>query len=137
MMKRLSVKIGYCARVSVLENQESRSRIFNLFLGCVNVLRLGCNTRLSAASRNLRCSSKSAGRSDSELSAARNFQRKAQFYLDFVEAENSTGFHAPQEAARILGESINFSRQGQNALRGNPQPTSQPARVQKAAHQYR
>ncbi|HEX2488777.1 MAG TPA: ammonia-forming cytochrome c nitrite reductase subunit c552 [Blastocatellia bacterium] len=71
-------------------------------------------------------SGKSAGRSDAELSAARNFQRKAQFYLDFVEAENSTGFHAPQEAARILGESINFSRQGQNSLRGNTQPTSQP-----------
>ena len=64
------------------------------------------------------------------MSAARNFQRKAQFYLDFVEAENSTGFHAPQEAARILGESINFSRQGQNALRGNAQPAPQ---AQKAA----
>jgi nitrite reductase (cytochrome c-552) len=64
-------------------------------------------------------SSKSAGRSDADLGPARNFQRKAQFYLDFVEAENSTGFHAPQEAARILGVSIIFSRQGQNALRGN------------------
>jgi len=67
-------------------------------------------------------SGKAAGRSDAELSAARNFQRKAQFYLDFVEAENSTGFHAPQEAARILGESINFSRQGQNALHGKGRP---------------
>ncbi|MCI0618219.1 ammonia-forming cytochrome c nitrite reductase subunit c552, partial [bacterium] len=46
-----------------------------------------------------------------------DFQRKAQFYLDFVEAENSIGFHAPQEAARILGQSINFSRKGQNAIR--------------------
>ncbi len=51
------------------------------------------------------------------LAAARDYQRKAQFYLDFVEAENSTGFHAPQEAARILGESINFSRKGQVALK--------------------
>ena len=42
---------------------------------------------------------------------------KAQFYLDFAEAENSTGFHAPQEAARILGESIDFSRQGPMAVR--------------------
>jgi nitrite reductase (cytochrome c-552) len=58
------------------------------------------------------------------LLAARTFQRKAQFYPDFVEAENSTGFHAPQEAARILGESINFSQQGQNALRGQAQTTS-------------
>jgi nitrite reductase (cytochrome c-552) len=58
-----------------------------------------------------------AGRSDEELAPARNFQRRAQFYLDFVEAENSTGFHAPQEAARILAESIDFSRKGQNAVR--------------------
>lgn len=51
------------------------------------------------------------------LDEARGFQRKASFYLDFVEAENSTGFHAPQESARILGESIDFSRRGQQALR--------------------
>jgi nitrite reductase (cytochrome c-552) len=58
-----------------------------------------------------------AGKTDSELVRAQDFQGKAQFYLDFVEAENSTGFHAPQEAARILGESIDFSRQGQIVLR--------------------
>ena len=63
-------------------------------------------------------SAKAAGKPDAELATAQNLQRKAQFYLDFVEAENSTGFHAPQEAARVLGESINFSRLGQNALRG-------------------
>ena len=63
-------------------------------------------------------SAREGGASDAELAEARNFQRKAQFYLDFVEAENSTGFHAPQEAMRILTESINFSRKGQNALRG-------------------
>ncbi len=60
---------------------------------------------------------RAAGRSDRELAPARNFQRKAQFLLDFVEAENSSGFHAPQEAVRILGESINYSRKGQVALR--------------------
>jgi nitrite reductase (cytochrome c-552) len=58
-----------------------------------------------------------AGRSDAELAPARQLQRKAQFMVDFVEAENSTGFHAPQEAARILGESIDFARQGQLVLR--------------------
>jgi nitrite reductase (cytochrome c-552) len=59
---------------------------------------------------------KAAGATDEQLSESRKLQRKAQFYLDFVEAENSTGFHAPQEALRILGESIDFSRQGQLAL---------------------
>jgi nitrite reductase (cytochrome c-552) len=58
-----------------------------------------------------------ANRPAAELARARDFQRKAQFYLDFVEAENSTGFHAPQEAARILAASIDFTRQGQLALR--------------------
>jgi len=60
---------------------------------------------------------RAAGATDAQLTQARDFQRKAQFLLDFVEAENSTGFHAPQEAVRILGESINYSRLGQNALR--------------------
>jgi nitrite reductase (cytochrome c-552) len=59
----------------------------------------------------------SGGGAAADLEAARGFQRKAQFYLDFVEAENSTGFHAPEEAARILGESVNWSRKGQLALR--------------------
>jgi nitrite reductase (cytochrome c-552) len=60
---------------------------------------------------------RAAGKTDVSLKSALYLQRRAQFYLDFVEAENSTGFHAPQEAARILGESINFSRQGQIAVR--------------------
>jgi nitrite reductase (cytochrome c-552) len=59
---------------------------------------------------------------------AQGFQRKAQFYLDFVEAENSTGFHAPQEASRILGESIDFSRKGQIALRDGKTAPSQTAK---------
>ncbi len=56
---------------------------------------------------------KDAGETDDKLASIRDFQRKAQFYLDFVEAENSMGFHAPQESARILAESIDFSRKGQ------------------------
>lgn len=57
-----------------------------------------------------------SGAADEQLAAARNHQRKAQFYLDFIEAENSMGFHAPQEAARILAESIDASRRGQISL---------------------
>ena len=72
---------------------------------------------------------RAAGKTDAELAAARGFQRKAQFYLDFVEAENSTGFHAGQEAARILAQSINFSRQGQLALRGGAQPAPTPPQL--------
>ena len=72
---------------------------------------------------------KASGKTDKDLATAQDFQRKAQFYLDFVEAENSTGFHAPQEAARILGESIDFSRKGQITLRdGKTESRSQTAK---------
>jgi nitrite reductase (cytochrome c-552) len=40
-------------------------------------------------------------------------QRKAQWRVDFINAENSMGFHAPQESARVLGEAIDYARQGQ------------------------
>jgi nitrite reductase (cytochrome c-552) len=62
------------------------------------------------------------GRPDAELELPRQLQRRAQFLLDFVEAENSTGFHAPQEAERVLAESIDYARQGQLALRGATVP---------------
>jgi nitrite reductase (cytochrome c-552) len=79
-----------------------------------------------------------AGRPDGELALARKLQRQAQFRLDFVEAENSMGFHAPQEALRILGESINLSREGQLALRDpGYQPTfeSRATPAAQVAHQ--
>ena len=47
------------------------------------------------------------------LAPALGFQRQAQWRLDFIAAENSMGFHAPQEAARVLGEAIDYARQGQ------------------------
>jgi nitrite reductase (cytochrome c-552) len=56
---------------------------------------------------------KAAGASEDELSAVFGLQRKAMWRLDYVASENSRGFHAPQESARILGESIDYSRQAQ------------------------
>ena len=55
------------------------------------------------------------GATTEQLKDALEFQRKAQWRLDFIAAENSMGFHAPQEAARVLGEAIDYARQGQAA----------------------
>lgn len=57
-----------------------------------------------------------AGATDEQLAVARDLQRKAQWRLDYIAAENSMGFHAPQESARILGEAIDYARQGQLEL---------------------
>jgi nitrite reductase (cytochrome c-552) len=61
---------------------------------------------------------KQAGASDAELGKAREAQRRASFYIDFVMSDNSMGFHAPDEEGRVLAEAINFCREGQLSLRG-------------------
>ena len=62
---------------------------------------------------------RAAGAAEQKLDPALKLQRRAQFRVDFINAENSTGFHAPQEAARILAEAIDYARQGQlAAMRG-------------------
>ena len=47
------------------------------------------------------------------LDQARNLHRKAQYMWDFVSAENSTGFHNPEYALKILAEATNLARQAQ------------------------
>lgn len=56
-----------------------------------------------------------AGATEEQLAPILELQRKAAWRLDFVSSENSLGFHADQEAMRILGESIDYSRQAEAA----------------------
>ncbi|HWP82512.1 MAG TPA: ammonia-forming cytochrome c nitrite reductase subunit c552 [Bacteroidota bacterium] len=56
-----------------------------------------------------------AGASDEQLRSARQLHRKAQMRWDFVSAENSMGFHSPQEIARMLGDAIDYARQAELA----------------------
>jgi nitrite reductase (cytochrome c-552) len=58
---------------------------------------------------------KNAGATDDQLKEARNFHRRASMRYDFVMSENSTGFHSPQEAARVLANGVDLARQAQLA----------------------
>jgi nitrite reductase (cytochrome c-552) len=59
-------------------------------------------------------------------------QRQAQWRLDFISSENSMGFHADQETARVLGEAIDYARQGQ-ALAVSLRAPAAPAATREAA----
>ncbi len=59
---------------------------------------------------------RTAGATDAQLDDARREQMRAQFLLDFIEAENSSGFHAPGEAGRVLFLSLDHAHQGLRAL---------------------
>jgi nitrite reductase (cytochrome c-552) len=56
-----------------------------------------------------------AGATAEQLAPIFELQKKAMWRLDFVSSENSMGFHADQEAVRILGESIDYGRQAEAA----------------------
>ncbi|MBP9892030.1 MAG: ammonia-forming cytochrome c nitrite reductase subunit c552 [Planctomycetes bacterium] len=56
------------------------------------------------------------GATDASLDAAFKLHRRAQWRLDYVAAENSMGFHAPGETARLLAEAIDYARQGEAAV---------------------
>jgi nitrite reductase (cytochrome c-552) len=57
-----------------------------------------------------------AGATDEELAPARALQRRAQWRVDFVNAENSEGFHSPQETMRNLALALRYANQGLTSL---------------------
>src|SRR5690606_15797068 len=56
---------------------------------------------------------KAAGATDAQLAPILALQTRSAWRLDFVACGSSMGFHAPQEAARLLGDSIDCSRRAQ------------------------
>ena len=71
---------------------------------------------------------RASGTAADRIATAQSYQRKAQFFLDYVVSENSRGFHAPQYTLRILNDATDASRLGQLALVGvEPTTTTKPA----------
>jgi nitrite reductase (cytochrome c-552) len=52
-----------------------------------------------------------AGAGQEELTSLRRTLRHAQFRWDYISSSNGMGFHAPQEAMRVLGEATNQAQQ--------------------------
>jgi nitrite reductase (cytochrome c-552) len=69
-----------------------------------------------------------SGTAQDRIEKAQAYQRKAQFFVDYVVSENSRGFHAPQYTLRVLNDATDASRLGQLALLGvEPTTTTKPA----------
>ena len=56
-----------------------------------------------------------AGATDEDLADALQLHRSAQLRWDFISSENSTGFHSPQESARVLADCMDLARRSQLA----------------------
>lgn len=60
-----------------------------------------------------------SGVNKSELEKARESLRKAQWYWDYVAAENSMGFHNPGQSLNILGLSIDLAHKAAQGANGS------------------
>jgi nitrite reductase (cytochrome c-552) len=61
----------------------------------------------------IKAAAASANVDTKQLDEARNLHREAQLRWDFIAAENSMGFHNPEEALRILADATNLARQAE------------------------
>lgn len=91
------------AKVDLIQTRhlEMRDRALNALMEFIDDIKLAMDKKLPA----------------DKIKKAQTLQREAQFLIDFVEAENSAGFHAPQEAARVMMNAMDKIREGQLLLR--------------------
>ena len=87
-------------RVSIIQNQ-------------VHDTLLATEDALVAAITAIEAASAVQGVDATLLEEARQLHRQAQLRWDFIAAENSMGFHNPEEALRILAAATDLARQGQ------------------------
>lgn len=87
-------------RVSQIQNQvwETMSASEDALIDAIETIKAAANT---------------PGVDEELLTEARRLHREAQLRWDFIAAENSMGFHNPEEALRILANTTDLARQAQ------------------------
>ncbi|MCK6594141.1 MAG: ammonia-forming cytochrome c nitrite reductase subunit c552 [Bacteriovoracaceae bacterium] len=98
-----SSEVDLLSKVDLIQSRhlEMRDRALNALMQFIDDIKMATDKKISA----------------DKIKKAQTLQREAQFLIDFVEAENSAGFHAPQEAARVMMLAMDKIREGQILLR--------------------
>jgi nitrite reductase (cytochrome c-552) len=102
-----------CATCHRLSDQELRDRVREIQDRSYSLLQRGEGALIAAQDAIQQAMKEDV--SDEALKEARAWQRKAFLRWDYMSAENSMGFHSPQEGARILGDAIDDARQAELA----------------------
>lgn len=109
-LKNLSAACQTCHNV---DEEELYNRVVDIQHTTADLLRASEEALLDAIDAIV--AAKEAGATDEQLAEARQLHRIAQMRWDFISSENSTGFHSPQEAARVLADCRDLARQSQLA----------------------
>jgi nitrite reductase (cytochrome c-552) len=102
-----------CQTCHNLPEEQLESRITTIQSNTAQLLRMSEAALLEAM--DVIVLAQEAGATDEQLAEARDFHRRSQMRWDFVSSENSTGFHSPQESARILAVSIDLAHRARSS----------------------
>ena len=100
-----------CQTCHNIPEEDLEARILDIQSDTAQLLRLSEEALLEAM--DVIITAQEAGASDEALAEARDYHRRSQLRWDFISSENSTGFHSPQEAARVLAMSIDMAHRAQ------------------------
>lgn len=100
-----------CGVCHNLPEEELRARVTIVQDKTAELLRRSEEALLAAADAIV--AAREAGATDEDLAEALQLYRAGSLRWDFISSENSTGFHSPQESARILAEAIDLARQAE------------------------
>lgn len=96
-----------CQTCHNLPEEQLENRIITIQDNTAELLRMSEEAILEAM--DMIVLAQEAGATDEQLAESRELHRWSQMRWDFISSENSTGFHSPQESARILAGSIDLA----------------------------
>ncbi len=102
-----------CQNCHNISEDELRTRVLTIQNSTAELLRRTEHALIDAIDAIV--AAREAGATDEQLASALKLHREASLRWDFVSSENSTGFHSPQESARVLATAIDMARQSQMA----------------------
>jgi nitrite reductase (cytochrome c-552) len=100
-----------CQTCHKFSEEELRNRVLYIQDKTAALLRRSEDALLAAIDAIV--NARQANVTDDVLAEALQLHRSAQMRWDFISSENSTGFHSPQESARVLAEAIDLARQAE------------------------
>lgn len=116
-LERIDAACARCHRLAAAE-LRARVRAIQERTDAANSRALDAVVDLVAAIREAAASGAPASR----LAEARAYHRRAQWRIEFVEADRSRGFHAPDETGSLLLEAIDCARRGRLAAGAGVRP---------------
>ena len=106
-----------CGACHAWPEEELKGRVKEIQDKTAGLLRLAEDALLSAM--DAIAAARARGAADTALEESRTLLRRGQMRWDFVFSENGSGFHSPQEAARVLAGAIDFARRAEIEARKN------------------